>query len=132
MNAREAAGLLSYIAVFDNREVTREKAEVWADFLPDWVTPEIGVKATKAYFAEAASGPNERTYFDPRLFMYWAQKVRREDQAEWAERLKMAGARVHVELAQVENTNSPLQLAGGMAAIARMAENFGKENSDEK
>lgn len=128
MTATEAAQLLTYIAAWDNRRVSAEIARVWADGLPDWLTPGIGMEAARRYFTEAAA-PSEGTYLSPKVLIWYARKVRLDYAAEAQERLQRAGARFAEARAGQALTSPRTERTVGLTALAKQLDNYGKAPS---
>ena len=74
MKKSEALKLLGYISAWDNREVTNEKAEIWADGLPDWLTLGLAQEAAKAFFTQPKEGQQVK-YLAPQEIILRAREV---------------------------------------------------------
>lgn len=73
MKQSDALKLLTYIAAWDNRTVSKEKAAVWADGLPDWLTLGLAMESTKRFFTQPKEGEGGR-YFTSRDLILMARE----------------------------------------------------------
>lgn len=78
MKALEMKVVLAYISAFDNRNITDETAAVWADALPEWITPAIAREAVKRFFTQPTENARDNVYFTTKHLVFHAKQVRRE------------------------------------------------------
>lgn len=77
---QEMKVVIAYISAFDNRNITDEVAKVWADALPEWITPAIAREAVKRFFTSPTESPRDHVYFTTKHLVFTAKQVRREVQ----------------------------------------------------
>lgn len=128
MTPTEAAELLTYIAAWDNRRVSADIARVWADGMPEWMTRDIGIVAARRYFTEA-SAPSEGTYLSPKILIWYAQRVRRDQAAEGEVRLSQARSRLAAARADQMLDGPRAPRVAGMAALTAQLTQLGKDPS---